>query len=174
MREKARNRRNARSSHRQPDQGNAPTGGTRGSGDRLHEARESIRPRKPADAGLQRDRRGNTNGKYNGILTWAPDRISKQCRRLGRIVDLMDAGILQEIRTYGQSFRNNPNEKFLLMILGSQAKLENDNRGINVKRGLRTRVEMGLWPGTAPSAILTKNTWIRSAKLSSIQNERRS
>lgn len=95
-------------------------------------------------------------GKYNGILTWAPDRISRNAGDLGRIVDLMDAGILQEIRTYGQSFRNNPNEKFLLMILGSQAKLENDNRGINVKRGLRTRVEMGLWPGIAPVGYLNQ------------------
>ncbi|MCX6741219.1 MAG: recombinase family protein, partial [Candidatus Parcubacteria bacterium] len=42
------------------------------------------------------------------------------------------------------------NEKFLLMILGSEAKLENDNRSINVKRGLRTLVEKGLWPGVAP------------------------
>ncbi len=89
-------------------------------------------------------------GKFNGILTWAPDRISRNAGDLGKIVDLMDSGKLEEIRTYSQSFRNNPNEKFLLMILGSQAKLENDNRGINVKRGLRTRVEMGLWPGMAP------------------------
>ncbi len=89
-------------------------------------------------------------GKYNGILTWAADRISRNAGDLGKIVDLMDAGGLQEIRTYSQSFRNNPNEKFLLMILGSQAKLENDNRGINVKRGLRTRCEMGLRPGVAP------------------------
>lgn len=89
-------------------------------------------------------------GKYNGILTWAPDRISRNAGDLGKIVDLMDAGALTEIRTYGQSFRNNPNEKFLLMILGSQAKLENDNRGVNVKRGLRTRCEMGLRPGVAP------------------------
>lgn len=42
------------------------------------------------------------------------------------------------------------------MILGSQAKLENDNRGINVKRGLRTRVEMGLWPGVAPLGYLNQ------------------
>ncbi len=89
-------------------------------------------------------------GKYNGILTWAPDRISRNAGDLGKIVDLMDAGVLQEIRTHSQSFRNNPNEKFLLMILGSQAKLENDNRGVNVKRGLRTRCEMGLRPGVAP------------------------
>lgn len=95
-------------------------------------------------------------GKYNGILTWAPDRISRNAGDLGRIVDLMDSGALLDIRTFGQRFGNNPNEKFLLMILGSQAKLENDNRGINVKRGLRTRVEMGLWPGVAPLGYLNQ------------------
>jgi site-specific DNA recombinase len=95
-------------------------------------------------------------GKYNGILTWAPDRISRNAGDLGKIVDLMDASSLQEIRTYGQSFRNNPNEKFLLMILGSQAKLENDNRGVNVRRGLRTRCEMGLRPGVAPTGYLNE------------------
>ena len=95
-------------------------------------------------------------GKFNGILTWAPDRISRNAGDLGKVVDLMDSGKLQEIRTFSQSFRNNPNEKFLLMILGSQAKLENDNRGINVKRGLRTRVEMGLWPGVAPLGYLNQ------------------
>lgn len=95
-------------------------------------------------------------GKFNGILTWAPDRISRNAGDLGKIVDLMDSGSLLEIRTFGQRFSNNPNEKFLLMILGSQAKLENDNRGINVKRGLRTRVEMGLWPGVAPLGYLNQ------------------
>ena len=95
-------------------------------------------------------------GKFNGILTWAPDRISRNAGDLGKIVDLMDSGALLEIRTFGQRFSNNPNEKFLLMILGSQAKLENDNRGINVKRGLRTRVEMGLWPGVAPLGYLNQ------------------
>lgn len=94
--------------------------------------------------------------KYSGILTWAPDRISRNAGDLGKIVDLMDAGFLQEIRTFGQKFGNNPNEKFLLMILGSQAKLENDNRGVNVKRGLRTRCEMGLWAGTAPLGYLNQ------------------
>lgn len=90
-------------------------------------------------------------GKFNGILTWAPDRISRNAGDLGRIVDLMDSGFLQEIRTYGQKFSNNPNEKFLLMILGSQAKLENDNKVVNVKRGMRARCEMGLYPCIAPT-----------------------
>ena len=96
-------------------------------------------------------------GKFNAILTWAPDRLSRNAGDLGAIVDLMDSGKLIEIRTYGQHFSNNPNEKFLLMILGSQAKLENDNRGINVKRGLRTKCEMGLWPTIAPLGYLNQN-----------------
>ncbi len=95
-------------------------------------------------------------GRFNGILTWAPDRISRNAGDLGAIVDLMDQKLLLQIRTYSQMFTNNPNEKFLLMILGSQAKLENDNRGINVKRGFRTRVEMGLWPGMAPLGYLNQ------------------
>lgn len=89
--------------------------------------------------------------KYNGLLTWAPDRLSRNAGDLGALVDLMDQKKLIHIQTYGQTFKNSPNEKFLLMILCSQAKLENDNKGINVKRGLRARVEMGLWPCRPPT-----------------------
>lgn len=96
-------------------------------------------------------------GKYNAILTWNPDRLSRNAGDLGRLVDLMDSRHLVEIRTYNQIFTNSPNDKFLLMILGSQAKLENDNRGVNVQRGMRARVEMGLWPGVAPLGYLNSN-----------------
>ena len=89
-------------------------------------------------------------GKFNGILTWAPDRLSRNAGDLGTLVDLMDKGKLIQIRTYGQNFTNNPNEKFLLMILCSQAKLENDNRAKNVKRGLRFLCEKGKRPGKPP------------------------
>ena len=92
--------------------------------------------------------------RYSGILVWHPDRLSRCAGDLGSLVDLMDQKKLIQIRTYGQTFTNNPSEKFLLMILCSQAKLENDNKSINVKRGLKTRVEMGLWPAPAPTGYL--------------------
>jgi len=94
-------------------------------------------------------------GKFTGILTWAPDRLSRNAGDLGSIVDLMDQKHLLEIRTFSQKFTNNPNEKFLLMILGSQAKLENDNRMINIRRGMRARCEMGLWPTSVPTGYLS-------------------
>lgn len=104
-------------------------------------------------------------GRFNGILTWAPDRLSRNAGDLGSVVDLMDQQLLLEIRTYGQHFKNSPNEKFLLMILCSQAKLENDNKSINVKRGLRTRVEMGLWPGPSPTGYLKEKRTDRKCEV---------
>ena len=89
-------------------------------------------------------------GRFTGILTWAPDRLSRNAGDLGMLVDLMDQGKLVQIRTPSQVFSNNPNEKFLLMILCSQAKLENDQKGLNVKRGIRAKCEMGFRPGMAP------------------------
>lgn len=93
-------------------------------------------------------------GKFDGILVWHPDRLSRNAGDLGAIVDLLDQKKLIGIRTHSQKFTNNPNEKFLLMILGSQAKLENDNKSINVKRGLKMKCELGLWPSVAPTGYL--------------------
>lgn len=93
-------------------------------------------------------------GIFNGILTWAPDRLSRNAGDLGSLVDLMDQGLLVEIKTYNQKFANSPNEKFLLMILCSQAKLENDNKSLNVKRGLKARAQLGLYPCIAPTGYL--------------------
>ncbi len=90
------------------------------------------------------------DGSFNSILTWAPDRLSRNAGDLGSLVDLMDADKLHVIKTYSQIFSNSPNEKFLLMILCSQAKLENDNRAINVKRGIRAKCEMGWRPCMPP------------------------
>lgn len=97
------------------------------------------------------------NGKFDGIMTWHPDRLARNAGDLGSVVDLLDQKKLVEIRTHSQRFTNNPNEKFLLMILGSQAKLENDNKSINVKRGLKTKCELGLWPSVAPTGYLNSS-----------------
>jgi len=95
-------------------------------------------------------------GIFGGILTWAPDRLSRNAGDLGVLIDLMDQKLLIEIRTYGQKFINSPNEKFLLTILGAQGKLENDNKSINVKRGLRAKCQQGLWPAMAPTGYLNE------------------
>ncbi len=101
-------------------------------------------------------------GLFDAIITWAPDRLSRNAGDLGKLVDRMDQKKLIQIKTFGQTFTNSPSDKFLLMILCSQAKLENDNKSINVKRGMRTRCEMGLWPAQPPTGYRKVND--RTAK----------
>lgn len=84
----------------------------------------------------------------------------------------MDQGKLQEIRTNGQIFKNAPNEKFLLMILCSQAKLENDNRSINVIRGLKTKAELGHLPHKAPLGYTNERSYLRNGGKIAIDPER--
>lgn len=102
------------------------------------------------------------SGIFNAIITWAPDRLSRNAGDLGKLVDRIDQNKLVQIKTFGQTFSNSPSDKFLLMILCSQAKLENDNKSINVKRGMRTRCEMGLWPAQPPTGYRKVND--RTAK----------
>lgn len=103
-------------------------------------------------------------GKFDAVLTWAADRLSRNAGDLGSLVDLMDQGLLKEIRTHGQTFSNSPNEKFLLMILGSQAKLENDNRSVNVKRGMRRKASMGWRPGVPPLGYMSDKNGLKGEK----------
>ena len=92
------------------------------------------------------------NGYADGLLVWSPNRISRNPIDTGKIVYLMDLNKLIEVRTPSQTFRNvNPNDKFMLALFCNQAKLENDNKGEDVKRGLKTKCEKGLYPAQAPT-----------------------
>jgi len=93
---------------------------------------------------------GLENNEWDSILTFSPDRLSRNAGDLGQLVDLMDEGKVSEIRTHDQIFKNTPDEKFLLMLLCGQAKLENDYRGTNVKRGMRAVCHTGKRPGPTP------------------------
>ncbi len=45
-------------------------------------------------------------GRFNGIIVWHPDRLSRNAGDLGELVDLMDQKQLVEIRAHGQTFTN--------------------------------------------------------------------
>lgn len=88
-------------------------------------------------------------GKANGIVLLNPSRLSRNTVDTGRIIYLMDQGKLLEVVTPYQTFKNNPNDKFMLNLLCSQAKLENDNKSVNVKEALKLKAERGVFPGKA-------------------------
>src|SRR3989338_8789366 len=86
-------------------------------------------------------------GFLQAILAWHANRLSRNAIDSARLVELMDKGLLLEIITPGQTFRNTPMDKFLFTLTCSQAKMENDSKGIDVKRGLRKKNELGFPAG---------------------------
>src|SRR3989344_7078975 len=49
-------------------------------------------------------------GEFSGILTWAPDRLSRNAGDLGKLADLMDQEKLAENKNYQLTSTNNLNE----------------------------------------------------------------
>jgi DNA invertase Pin-like site-specific DNA recombinase len=88
-------------------------------------------------------------GEANAIFAWHANRLSRNSVDTGKIIYLLDIGKLVEVRTLSQVFHNTPNDKFLLNLFCSQAKLENDNKGEDVKRGLKHKADMGWLPSGA-------------------------
>lgn len=88
-------------------------------------------------------------GTVNGILLLNPSRLSRNTVDTGRIIYLMDQGKLREVVTPYQTFLNNPYDKFMLNLLCTQAKLENDNKSVNIKESLKLKAERGVFPGKA-------------------------
>ncbi|MDD3663575.1 MAG: recombinase family protein, partial [Candidatus Pacebacteria bacterium] len=99
------------------------------------------------------------------ILVWNPDRLSRNSIDSGRLLYLMDTGKLKEIVTPTQTFRNTPNDKFLLNILWGQAKFDNDNKGLNVIRGMNKKLELGWFPFVAPIGYLNTPEKIKGEKI---------
>jgi len=89
------------------------------------------------------------SGECENLWVWHPDRISRNPEDSGRIISLIDAGKLFSVVTPSQTFKNTPMDKFMLGFLMMQAKLDNDAKGVNVKRGLKTKAEKGWLPSGA-------------------------
>ncbi len=84
------------------------------------------------------------------ILVWNLDRLARNSVDGGRIIYLLDKGIISEIRTPSKSFKNTPEDKFLMNLFFGFAKKYVDDLSINVKRGNKAKLEKGGWPGSAP------------------------
>src|SRR5437867_10651857 len=93
-------------------------------------------------------------GEANAILAWHPDRLSRNLGDVDTLVRLMEDRKLAAIITPQYMFGNTPLEKYILISECTRAKLENDNRGVNVKRGLIGKVRKGWRPGVAAIGYL--------------------
>ena len=97
-------------------------------------------------------------GHANGIILLNPTRLSRNTVDTGHIIFLMDQGKLDEVVTPSQTFKNNPYDKFMLNLLCTQAKLENDNKSVSVRDAMRMKAERGDFPGIARPGYMNNHS----------------
>jgi site-specific DNA recombinase len=89
-------------------------------------------------------------GKADGILSWAPDRISRNAIEGGKIIHLVDQGVIKDLKFPSFHFESGPHGLFNLSLAFSFGKLYVDNLSESVKRGNREKIRRGEFPGPAP------------------------
>lgn len=81
------------------------------------------------------------SGKINGLIAWHPDRLARNMKEAGEIIDLLDKGILADLRFATSKFENNPTGKMLLGMSFVLSKQYSEHLSESVNRGNRRSVE---------------------------------
>ena len=116
--------------------------------DFLREDASAKRPGRPVFQDLvDRIKRG----KCDVLLCTELTRLSRNAQDNGTLIQLLDDGLLKEVRTINQVYRSsNPTEVFTLSLFLGVAKYENDQRGLNTASGIRNRKKSGATTHKAP------------------------
>lgn len=86
-------------------------------------------------------------GKYEGIIAWHPDRLARNMKDAGEIIDLLDKGIIKDLQFVSFTFENSTSGKMLLGIAFVLSKHYSDKLSDDVKRGNRRSIEEGKYIG---------------------------
>jgi site-specific DNA recombinase len=90
------------------------------------------------------------SGKGYSLLVWNVDRLARNMVDGGMLLELMDQGKILEIRTYERTYRNTPDDKFMMSLYFGMAKKYVDDLSVNVKRGNLEKLKRGDWINRAP------------------------
>jgi site-specific DNA recombinase len=93
-------------------------------------------------------------GQADGVLAWHPDRLSRNSVDAGKIIWLIDTGVIKALRFPTYWFEPSAHGKFSLSLMLSQSKYYIDNLSENIRRGQRQKVKNGIWPLVAPVGYL--------------------
>jgi DNA invertase Pin-like site-specific DNA recombinase len=90
-------------------------------------------------------------GEAEGIIAWHPDRLARNSIDGGRLIYLLDRQVLKDLKFSTFAFENTSQGKLMLSVLLGFSKYYVDSLSENVKRGNRTKLEMGWRPNRAPA-----------------------
>lgn len=88
-------------------------------------------------------------GEANGILSWKLDRLARNFDDGGKIIGLLQRGVIREIRTFEKTYLPSDNVLMIAVELGMANQYIRD-LSTNIRRGIREKVRRGVWSGRAP------------------------
>lgn len=94
-----------------------------------------------------------SHGEAQGILCWKLDRLARNFIDSGSIIDSLQKGIIQKIRTYDRVCLPSDNVLMMAIEFGVANQFIRD-LSENTKRGLRNKVSQGWLPGRPPIGYL--------------------
>lgn len=86
-------------------------------------------------------------GKYQGLLAWSLDRLSRNMKEAGEIIEMLDSGEIQDLQFKTYAFDNSPNGKMMLGILFATSKQYSDKLSVDVIRGIKGNTQDGKYNG---------------------------
>jgi site-specific DNA recombinase len=88
------------------------------------------------------------HGTYDGIVAWHPDRLARNMREGGELIDMLDEKILKDLRFVTHYFTNDANGKMLLGMAFVLSKHYSDDLSQKVTHGVRRSFREGKSSGT--------------------------
>ncbi len=86
-------------------------------------------------------------GKYNSIIAWHPDRLARNMKDAGTIIDMIDIGEIVDLKFPAYTFSNDASGKMALGIQFVLAKQYSDSLSDTTKRGGNRSVQEGRYMG---------------------------
>ena len=88
-------------------------------------------------------------GEANAILSWKLDRLARNFDDGGKIIGLLQRGVIQEIRTFEKTYLPSDNVLMIAVELGMANQYVRD-LSLNIRRGIREKIRRGVFSGKAP------------------------
>jgi DNA invertase Pin-like site-specific DNA recombinase len=89
------------------------------------------------------------SGEANAILSWKLDRLARNFDDGGKIIGLLQRGVIQEIRTFEKTYLPADNVLSIAVELGMANQYVRD-LSVNIRRGIREKIRRGIFCGKAP------------------------
>ncbi len=94
-------------------------------------------------------------GEANAILSWKLDRLARNFDDGGKIIGLLQRGVIQEIRTFEKSYLPTDNVLMIAVELGMANQYGRD-LSTNIRRGIREKIRRGIYSSKAPLGYINE------------------